>query len=247
MNLSNYIDFTFLKPSATERDIINICKIARANNYFSVCVNGCYVKLAKKQLAESNVKICSVVGFPHGAMSTSSKINEALNAIEDGAREIDMMLNLGYLKSRDYVSTLRDISDVKRAIGDITLKVIIEISELSKNEIVRACEIAVDANADFVKTSTGFSSSGATFTATKIMKKTVKNNAKIKASGGIRDFETAVKYLEAGADRIGTSTILIPEKDTLQKRNSKIYRRYIETSQKSEVSIEGIKDIEVKL
>lgn len=247
MNLSNYIDFTFLKPTATERDIINICKIAKANKYYSVCVNGCYIKLVKELLKDTEVKVCTVVGFPLGAMSTKSKISEALNAIEDGANEIDMVMNLGYLKSRNYVSVLRDINDVKRAIGDVTLKVIIEISELNKNEIVKACDIVIDANADFVKTSTGFSEGGATFTAVKIMKKTVKDKAKIKASGGIRDFETAVKFLEAGADRIGTSTVLKPEKDTLQKRNSKIYRRYMETSEKSEVSLADIKDIKVKL
>lgn len=246
MNLSNYIDYTFLKPTATERDIINVCKIAKAHNYFSVCINGCYVKIAKQLLKNTNLKVCTVVGFPFGASSTESKIAEAKNAIEDGADEIDLVINLGYLKSRNYVSVLRDISDVKRAIGSVTLKVIIEISELNKNEIVKACEIAVDANADFVKTSTGFASGGATFTAVKIMKKTVKNNAKIKASGGIADFESAVKYLESGADRIGTSKILKPESDTLQKRNSKIYRRYMETSEKSEVSLDVLKDIKVK-
>lgn len=246
MNLSNYIDYTFLKPTATERDIINVCKIAKAHNYFSVCFNGCYVKIAKQLLKNTNLKVCTVVGFPFGASSTESKIAEAKNAIEDGADEIDMVINLGYLKSRNYVSVLRDISDVKRAIGDVTLKVIIEISELNKNEIVKACEIAVDANADFVKTSTGFASGGATFTAVKIMKKTVKNNAKIKASGGIADFESAVKFLESGADRIGSSKILKPENDTLQKRNSKIYRRYMETSEKSEVSLDVLKDIKVK-
>ena len=247
MNLSNFIDYTFLKPTATERDIINVCKIAKANKYFSVCVNGSYVKLAQELLKDTEVKVCTVIGFPFGAMSTQSKISEAINAVADGAEEIDMVINLGYLKSSYYVSVLRDISDVKRAIGNTTLKVIIEISELNKNEIVKACEIAVDANADFVKTSTGFASGGATFTAVKIMKKTVKDSAKIKASGGISDFETAVKYLEAGADRIGTSSVLKPEKDTLQKRNSKIYRRYMETSQKSEVSLEVLKDIKVEL
>ncbi|SEQ53504.1 deoxyribose-phosphate aldolase [Hyunsoonleella jejuensis] len=247
MNLSNFIDYTFLKPTATERDIINVCKIAKANKYFSVCVNGSYVKLAQELLKDTEVKVCTVIGFPFGAMSTQSKISEAINAVADGAEEIDMVINLGYLKSSNYVSVLRDISDVKRAIGNTTLKVIIEISELNKNEIVKACEIAVDANADFVKTSTGFASGGATFTAVKIMKKTVKDSAKIKASGGISDFETAVKYLEAGADRIGTSSVLKPEKDTLQKRNSKIYRRYMETSQKSEVSLEVLKDIKVEL
>ncbi len=247
MNLAHYTDYTFLKPTATERDIINICKIAKANQYASVCINSCYVVLAKELLKNTTVKVCTVAGFPLGAASTKSKISEALNAINSGADEIDMAMNLGYLKSRNYVSVLRDITDVKKAIGDTTLLVTIEISELSKNEIVKACEIVVDSGADYVKTSTGFSEGGATFTAVKIMKKIVKNNIKIKASGGIEDFETAVKYLEAGADRIGTSSLLKPESDTLQKRNSKIYRRYIETSKKSEISLAELKDIEVDL
>jgi deoxyribose-phosphate aldolase len=247
MNLSDYTDYAFLKPIATERDIINICKIAKVNQYLSVTLNSCYVKLAKELLEETNVKVCTVVGFPLGATSTKSKISEALNAINSGADEIDMVINLGYLKSRNYVSVLRDISDVKSAIKGIPLKVIIEISELSKNEIVKACEIAIDANADTIKTSTGFASGGATFTAVKIMKKIVKSSAKINASVGIEDFETAVKYLEAGADSISTSSVLKPESDTLQKRNSKIYRRYIETSKKSEISLEEINDIEVDL
>jgi deoxyribose-phosphate aldolase len=247
MNLAHYTDYTFLKPTATERDIINICKIAKANQYASVCINSCYVVLAKELLKNTTVKVCTVAGFPLGAASTKSKISEALNAINSGADEIDMAMNLGYLKSRNYVSVLRDITDVKKAIGDTTLLVTIEISELSKNEIVKACEIVVDSGADYVKTSTGFSEGGATFTAVKIMKKIVKNNIKIKASGGIEDFETAVKYLEAGADRIGTSSLLKPESDTLQKRNSKIYRRYIETYKKSEISLAELKDIEVDL
>ncbi len=247
MNLSNYTDYTFLKPTATERDVINVCKIAKANDYSSVCINSCYVALAKEILKKSSVKVCTVAGFPLGAASTKSKISEALNAVNSGADEVDMTMNLGYLKSRNYVSVLRDITDVKRAIGDTVLMVTIEISELSKNEIVKACEIVVDSGADYVKTSTGFSDGGATFTAVKIMKKIVKNTIKIKASGGIEDFETAVKYLEAGADRIGTSTVLKPESDTLQKRNSKIYRRYIETSKKSEISLAELKDIEVDL
>lgn len=247
MNLAHYTNYTFLKPTATERDVINICKIAKVNQYHAVTINSCYISIAKELLKDTDVKVCSLVGFPLGATSTKSKISEALNAIDDGADQIDMVINLGYLKSRNYVSVLRDISDVKRAIGDTILKVVIEISELSKNEIVKACEIALDTKADFIKTSTGFSSGGATFTAVKIMKKIIKNSAKIEASSGIEDFETAVKYLEAGADIISTSSILKPEADTLQKRNSKIYRRYIETSQKSEISIQALRDIEVDL
>jgi deoxyribose-phosphate aldolase len=163
------------------------------------------VSLAKQAIGRSNVKICSVIGFPLGAMSTESKIFEAKNAIDQGATEIDMVINIGRLKSKNYVAVLKDISKVKKAIGFTTLKVILEISELSKNEIVKACEICIDAKADFVKTSTGFSKSGATLTAVKIMKKTVKGHLKIKASGGIRDAETALKYIEVGVSRIGAS------------------------------------------
>ncbi|RNC79817.1 MAG: deoxyribose-phosphate aldolase [Winogradskyella sp.] len=206
MELNAYIDHTLLKPTATERQIISLCNEAITHNFHSVCVNSGYVAIAEQALKETPVKVCSVVGFPLGAMSTKSKIYEAQSAVNMGATEIDMVMNLGFLKSRNFVAILKDISDVKRAIGHNTLKVILEISELSKNEIVRACEICLDANADFVKTSTGFSKSGATLTAIKIIKKTLKGQAKIKASGGIRTAETALKYIEAGVDRIGTSS-----------------------------------------
>jgi len=139
-------------------------------------------------------------------MSTASKVFEAQKAVHDGADEIDMVINIGFLKSKNHVAVLKDISDVKMAIGRIPLKVILEISELSKNEIVKACEICLDAKVDFIKTSTGFSKSGATLTAVKIIKKTVRDRAKIKASGGIKDLETAQKYIDAGVSRIGTSS-----------------------------------------
>ena len=206
MNISNYIDHTLLKPTATEREILTLCNEAKKNRFKAVCVNSCYVPLAKQSLAKSDVKICTVVGFPLGAMSTEAKVFEAKNAIDQGADEIDMVINIGLLKSKNYVAVLKDISDVKTAIGNKVLKVILEISELSKNEIIKACEIAMDANADFVKTSTGFSKSGATLTAVKIMRKTVKDHVKIKASGGVNTFEKAIKYIQAGADRIGTSS-----------------------------------------
>lgn len=205
MELNRYIDHTLLKSSATEAEILQLCDEALKYNFYSVCVNSGYVPLAKQALGRSNVKICSVVGFPLGAMSTESKIFEAKNAIDSGATEIDMVMNIGRLKSKNHVAVLKDISAVKRAIGLTPLKVILEISELSKNEIVKACEICIDAKADFVKTSTGFSKSGATLTAVKIMKKTVRNQLKVKASGGIRDIETALKYIEVGVDRIGAS------------------------------------------
>ena len=206
MELNRYIDHTNLSASATEADILKLCEEAIKYNFYSVCVNSDYVLLAKQALGRSEVKVCTVVGFPLGAMSTEAKIFEAKKAIEQGATEIDMVMNIGRLKSKNHVAVLKDISNLKRAIGLTPLKVILEISELSKNEIVKACEICVDAKADFVKTSTGFSKSGATLTAVKIMKKSVKDLLKIKASGGIRDAETAMKYIELGVHRIGASS-----------------------------------------
>ena len=206
MNINTYIDHTLLKPTTTERDIIDLCNEAKRFQFYSVCVNSSYIPLAKQLLSKSSVKICSVVSFPLGAMSTASKVFEAQKAVHDGADEIDMVINIGFLKSKNHVAVLKDISDVKMAIGRIPLKVILEISELSKNEIVKACEICLDAKVDFIKTSTGFSKSGATLTAVKIIKKTVRDRAKIKASGGIKDLETAQKYIDAGVSRIGTSS-----------------------------------------
>ena len=204
-NISRYIEHTLLKSSTTERQIINLCEEAIENNFYAVCVNSCYVALAKQLLQGTGVKVCTVVGFPLGGMSTEAKVFEARKAKEDGADEIDMVINLGFLKSKNYVLVFKDIRDVKLAIGRTPLKVILEISELNKNEVIKACEICLDAKADFIKTSTGYSKSGATLTAVKIIKKTVKDDAKIKASGGIQDYDTAIKYLESGADRIGTS------------------------------------------
>lgn len=206
MTINHFIEQTLLKPSTTERQIIDLCNDAKKYEFYAVCVNSCYVALAKQLLSKSTVKIVSVVGFPLGAMSTEAKVFEAKTAVNDGADEIDMVINIGLLRSKNYVAVFKDISDVKAVIGKTPLKVILEISELSKNEIVKICEICLDAKVDFIKTSTGFSKSGATLTAVKIIKKIVKDRAKIKASGGIRDRETALKYIDAGADRIGTSS-----------------------------------------
>ncbi|NNE33519.1 MAG: deoxyribose-phosphate aldolase [Winogradskyella sp.] len=220
MEFNKFIDHTLLSPSATEGEILQLCKEALIHQFYAVCINSSYVNIAKQALVRSNVKICTVVGFPLGAMSTEAKIFEAKKAIEQGATEIDMVMNIGRLKSKNYLAVLKDIADVKRAIGFVPLKVILEISELSKNEIVKACEICIDANADYVKTSTGFSKSGATLTAVKIMKKTVKSRLKIKASGGIRDAETAFKYLDLGVDRIGTSSGVSIVSEALSKAAS---------------------------
>lgn len=205
MNINAYIDHTLLRTSATERDIIKHCNNAKLHKFHAVCVNSCYVPLAKQLLKNSNVIVCATVGFPLGTPSTETKVFEAKQAVENGAKEIDMVMNIGFFKSQNYVEVLKDIRDVKSAIGRIPLKVIIEIDELSKNGVVKASEICVDARADFVKTSTGFTKNGATLTAAKIIRKTVKDNCKIKASGGIHDYETARKYIDIGVERIGTS------------------------------------------
>mgnify|MGYP003624156387 CR=1 FL=1 len=220
MDINAFLDFTLLNASTTERDVINLCHEALNNNYHSVCVNGCYVPLAKQLLSSTSVKICSVVGFPLGAMSTQAKVFEAKKAIEDGADEIEMVINIGLLKSRNYMSLLKDIFDVKLAVGKKPLKAIIEINELSKNEIIKACEICIDAKVDFIKTSTGLGNRGATLTAVKIIKKTVRDKIKIVASGNIKDIETAFKYLEKGVDRISITSEI---KNSRNKILSSVY------------------------
>lgn len=208
MSIFKQIDYSLLKSTTTEREIIDFCHDAKENHFNSVCVNSSYVALAKQLLGNTHVKVCTVVGFPLGAMSTEAKVYEAKKAVKDGADEVDMVMNLGYLKSNNYVSVLKDITDVKLAIGKVPLKVVLEVSELNKNEIIKACEICMDSNIDYIKTSSGFTKSGATFTCIKIIKKTVKNRIRIIASGGIDTIEAAKKFLESGANRVDTSSLL---------------------------------------
>ena len=205
MQLQAYFNHSLLKPTATKKEIIQLCNEAKQHNLFSVCVNSCNVFTAKNNVIKSDVKVCATIGFPFGTASPRAKVMEAKKAIEDGADEIDMVINLGMFKGMNYVGVYKDIRDVKLAIGKKPLKVIIEISELSKNEILRICQICIDAKADYIKTSTGFSKSGATFIAVKMIKKTLKGLAKIEASGDIKNIETALKYIDVGADRIGTT------------------------------------------
>ena len=205
MQLQTFFNHSLLNPIATKKDIIQLCNEAKQHNLYSVCVNSCNVFTAKNNVIKSDVKVCATIGFPFGATSPRAKVMEAKKAIEDGADEIDMVINLGMLKGMNYVGVYKDIRDVKLAIGKKPLKVIIEISELSKNEILRICQICIDAKADYIKTSTGFSKSGATFIAVKMIKKTLKGLAKIEASGDIKNIETALKYMDLGADRIGTT------------------------------------------
>lgn len=206
MQLENYIDHTLLKPTATISNIKELCNNAKKHNFFAVCVNGCYASLAKKELGDSQVKIAVVIGFPLGANTTKSKLTEALDCIENGADEIDMVINIGWLKSKKFDLVRNEISDIKKAIGNKILKVIIETCYLTTEEKQTACRLVMEASADFVKTSTGFGPGNATFEDIKIMKGVVGNKVKIKASGGIRDRETALRYIELGVSRIGTSS-----------------------------------------
>lgn len=206
MELNKYIDHTLLKATASESDIIQLCKEALQYNFFSVCVNSCYATLVKEQLKNSDVKVCCVIGFPLGAMSTHAKIAEAKQALMDGADEIDMVINVGFLKSRNYDAALKDIEAVKKCMPNNTLKVILETCYLEELEIIKASKLAVQGGADFIKTSTGFGTRGATTTDVKVMKAAANGNAKIKASGGIKDYKTAMEYINLGAERLGTSS-----------------------------------------
>ncbi|WP_298238109.1 deoxyribose-phosphate aldolase [uncultured Algibacter sp.] len=204
--INQYIDHTLLKPTAAKNDIIKLCDEAKEYQFFSVCVNSCYVALAREQLKNSSVKICSVIGFPLGAMSTYSKVNEAKQALTDGADEIDMVLNIGLLKSKDFDGVWNDIEAVKTIMPNNVLKVILETCYLEELEIIKASELAIQSGADFIKTSTGFGTGGATINDIKLMKSVAKDCVKIKASGGIRDSETAMEYINIGVDRLGTSS-----------------------------------------
>lgn len=206
MQIQDYIDHTLLKPTAIPSDIEKLCQEAKDYKFQAVCVNGCYTKFAKEQLKNSQVKLAVVVGFPLGAMSTESKVFEAKDSVANGADEIDMVINLGWLKSGKLELVEREISEIKKAIGNKVLKVIIETCYLTQDEKIKACELAVKAGADFVKTSTGFGEGGATLEDVKLMKKVVGNKAKIKASGGIKNRATALKYISLGVSRIGTSS-----------------------------------------
>ena len=203
MKLNKLIDHTNLRPDATKEDIKNLVDEAMANDFYSVCVNSSFVKFVKDY--NKDVKIAAVVGFPLGAMSTKAKAFEAKTAIEDGASEIDMVIEIGRLKEKDYDYVLNDIIACKEACGENVLKVIIETCLLTDEEKIKACELAVKAGADFVKTSTGFSTGGAKASDISLMRKTVGENIGVKASGGIHNKKEAMEMVEAGANRIGAS------------------------------------------
>ncbi|MBU8912890.1 MAG: deoxyribose-phosphate aldolase [Spirochaetales bacterium] len=206
-DLAKFIDHTLLKPEATTEQIDKICSEAKEHKFYSVCVNTSWVARCARKLQGTGVKVCAVVGFPLGAMSGRAKNFETRHAIEDGAREIDMVINVGALKSRDFKAVEEDIKWVKRACTrNVILKVIIETALLADEEKVLVCQIAKNAGADFVKTSTGFSHHGATVKDVRLMRRTVGPRLGVKAAGGVRSFDDAVDMIRAGATRLGTSS-----------------------------------------
>ena len=206
MNLAKLIDHTILKPVASKEDVAKICQEAREYGFCSVCVNPYWVSYAKELLQGTDVKVCTVIGFPLGANTSAVKAYETQDAIKNGAEEIDMVINLGALKSKDYDTVLNDIKAVRAACEGVILKVIIETSQLTEEEKVKACELSAQAKADFVKTSTGFTGGGATAEDVALMKKSIPVEMQVKASGGVRTREDFDAMVAAGATRIGASS-----------------------------------------
>jgi deoxyribose-phosphate aldolase len=206
LNVARMIDHTALKADTTKEEILTLCEEAKKYNFFSVCVNPAWVYTAFEQLKESDVAVCTVIGFPLGANTPEVKAFETKNAIENGATEVDMVINIGALKDGNNELVEQDVrAVVEAAKGKALTKAIIETSLLTDEEKVKACEIAVKAGIDYVKTSTGFSTGGATVEDIQLMRKTVGSDIGVKASGGVRDRETALAMIEAGATRIGAS------------------------------------------
>lgn len=204
--LNTYIEHTLLRPDATRADIEKLCLAAREHSFASVCVNPCHVRLCHELLLGSEVKVCTVIGFPLGATSSKAKAAEAAEALECGCDEFDMVINVGAIKGGELDIARADIAAVRAAVPERTLKVIIETGLLTDDEKRMACRVAADAGADFVKTCTGFSAGSATPEDVALMRASIPREMRVKASGGIRTREQAIALIEAGADRLGTSS-----------------------------------------
>lgn len=201
------VDHTLLKADATKADILRICNEALENNTASVCINPCFIEYAVSVLGDK-IPVCTVIGFPLGAMTTQSKVFEAEDAIAKGAKEVDMVINIGRAKEGDFAYIEEEIRQIKTAVGEYTLKVIIETCLLTDDEKIALCKAVVNAGADYIKTSTGFSTAGATFHDVELFAKHVNGGCKIKAAGGIRTREDMEKFIALGADRLGTSSAI---------------------------------------
>ncbi len=204
-DVAKFIDHTLLKADADRREIEKLCNEALDKGFYALCVNPCRVKRVARLLENKPVKICTVIGFPLGADSSDTKVYQAKSALETGAHELDMVVNIGAVKDREYKGVEREIIEVKKAAGDRIVKVIIETCFLNYDEKVTLCNIAKESGADFIKTSTGFGSAGATITDVKLIRKIIGPDMGVKAAGGIGDFETFKDMVEAGANRIGSS------------------------------------------
>lgn len=207
MEINRIIDHTLLKPESTEEQIEKLLEEAKEYNFFSVCVNPVWVKKCADSLKDTDVKVCTVIGFPLGSSTMETKIFETKDALSNGADEIDMVINIGLLKSQKYDLVKEEIEELAKVCHSegALLKVILENCLLTKEEIVKACELSDEAGADFVKTSTGFSTSGADSSDVALMKKSVSDRVKVKASGGIKDYKKSLEMIENGADRLGVS------------------------------------------
>jgi deoxyribose-phosphate aldolase len=206
IKINQFIDHTLLSPTATKEQILKLCEEAKKYHFFSVCINPANIDYAKTILKDSDVAICTVIGFPLGANTTETKVFETSDAIKKGATEIDMVINIAALKDKNFDYIENEIRAIKKVCGKNILKVIFETCLLSDEEIIKASKISEKAGADFIKTSTGFSTSGATPEHVKVMKSAISNKMKIKASGGIRSLPSAKEYIELGCERLGTSS-----------------------------------------
>ena len=206
--MNEYIDSTLLKSTSTKLEIEKLCMDAIKYNFATVCVNPCYVSLASKILNDSLVKVCTVIGFPLGANTTKIKVLEAEDAIKCGADELDMVINVGLLKDKNYDYVKSEIEELRKVVKDKVLKIIIETCYLTEEEIIKMTEICNETGVDFIKTSTGFGSRGASFDDIEIINKYKNDKLRVKASGGIRTKEDALKYIELGVSRIGTSNAI---------------------------------------
>lgn len=204
--MNQLIDHTLLKADATISMIKKLCEEAKTHHFKSVCIQPCFIEQAKVFLKESDVLVCTVIGFPLGANTIQTKVFEAENAIKLGADEIDMVANIGKIKEGNFEYVTQEIAAIKKAVGDKVLKVIIETCLLTDEEKIKACQCVVDAHADFVKTSTGFSTHGATIEDVRLLKDCVQDKAKVKAAGGVKTSLDLQKMVKAGAQRIGTSS-----------------------------------------
>jgi len=205
-NINKYIDQSALKPNLTYQDIINQCEEALKYNFASLCVNPSHVKVCHEILKKSQVKVCSVISFPFGLSSFEIKLKEALKAVEDGAEELDIVWNISAFKSKDFDYVLKELKNIVKETKPAITKIIVETAYLTDEEKIKALELVIESGADFIKTSTGFAPTGANIEDIILWKNLSKARIKIKASGGIRDLETAIKFLQSGADRIGTSS-----------------------------------------